>query len=122
MNIVSALKERVSMAKGREYLSGSQIAEETVSVIADRGFEVYEVVRMSSASKHLQVDASKAVTEIFMSLEKAMEFAEQDSKRLCELNRHFDRFIYKCGRRIEIENTNNEEIKYEYEIRVKKVN
>ena len=117
-NILSILQEQITLASIRDYLSGEQVAKETLGLVSSKGFGVYEVVRLKRSSR---VDTDNVKTEIFMNLEKARGYVREDLKRLCELNKNFESFEYDCGLLFEIENIKNDALEYEYSIRKKEV-
>ena len=102
MNILQTLINRVSLAKGRDYLTGAEIAEDTLKHIVKEGFEIYAVTktRFSSDRTIESVEVSN-----FMNAGSAIKAMETESRRLESLNPKYFLSIQDDGKFIEIENT-----------------
>ncbi|GAA5141255.1 hypothetical protein [Thalassotalea piscium] len=117
MNIITKLENRVSLAKGRSYLSGTVIAEEIVEVIKKDGFSVFEVIKKHYGTESTVGDVE---TKIFMTKQTAINYAESEAERLCSINPEFEQFSDGISL-IEIENTRKNKVVYVFEIEEKGV-
>lgn len=117
MNIIKALENRVCLAKGRSYLSGTVIAEETVEAIKKDGFSVYEVIKKHYGTESTVGDVE---TKLFMTKQEAIEYAANEAERLCSINPKFEQFSDGISL-IEIENRRKDKVVYIFEIEEKGV-